>query len=101
MDPILRQKVTERWEGIEGISMFPNIAHSAENTAKLLATEALLPSAVKKILEIPEDREVAVLGTIYKEMKLKPSILAEYTEVRCLPFVEIYLPPHYMQLHRA
>jgi DNA polymerase delta subunit 2 len=37
--------------------------------------------AVSKILDLPEGQEVAVLGTIYKEMKLKPSILSEYNKV--------------------
>ena len=41
----------------------------------------LLP-AVSKILELPENQEVAVVGTVYKEMKLKPSILSEYNKVR-------------------
>ena len=40
----------------------------------------LLP-AVSKILELPENVEVAVVGTVYKEMKLKPSILSEYNKV--------------------
>ena len=34
-----------------------------------------------KILDLPEDVEVAVIGTLYKEMKLKPSILDEYNKV--------------------
>ena len=38
-------------------------------------------SAVCKILDLPENQEVAVVGTIYKEMKLKPSILQEYNKV--------------------
>lgn len=33
--------------------------------------------AVVRILSVPEDGEVAVVGTLYKEMKLKPSILDE------------------------
>ena len=41
-----------------------------------------LQPAVSKILELPENQEVAVVGTIYKEMKLKPSILSEYNKVR-------------------
>ena len=34
-----------------------------------------------KILDLPEGQEVAVIGTLYKEMKLKPSILDEYNKV--------------------
>ena len=34
-----------------------------------------------KILDLPENQEVAVVGTVYKEMKLKPSILQEYNKV--------------------
>lgn len=37
--------------------------------------------AVTKILDLPEGQEVAVIGTLYKEMKLKPSILDEYNKV--------------------
>lgn len=33
--------------------------------------------AVVRILSVPEEGEVAVVGTLYKEMKLKPSILDE------------------------
>ena len=43
----------------------------------------LLP-AVVRILEVPEEGEVAVVGTLYKEMKLKPSILDEYVKDRSL-----------------
>jgi DNA polymerase delta subunit 2 len=35
---------------------------------------------VAKILSVGEDQEVAVIGTLYKDMKLKPSILDEYTK---------------------
>jgi DNA polymerase delta subunit 2 len=41
--------------------------------------------AVCKILDLPENQEVAVIGTVYKEMKLKPSILNEYNKVRSQP----------------
>ena len=40
--------------------------------------------AVTKILDLPENQEVAVVGTLYKEMKLKPSILNEYNKVEPL-----------------
>lgn len=39
---------------------------------------------------MPEGAEVVVIGTIYKDMKLKPSILDEYVKVRpahSLPFL--------------
>ncbi|EFJ48321.1 hypothetical protein VOLCADRAFT_81183 [Volvox carteri f. nagariensis] len=36
------------------------------------------------ILEVPESKEVAVIGTVYKNMKLKPSILDEYSKDRGL-----------------
>ncbi|KAG2422561.1 hypothetical protein HXX76_015941 [Chlamydomonas incerta] len=39
---------------------------------------------VCSILEVQEGKEVAVIGTIYKNMKLKPSILDEYTKDRGL-----------------
>lgn len=41
-------------------------------------------NAVVKILDVgaqEEGREVCVVGTLYKDMKLKPSILDEYTKV--------------------
>ena len=37
--------------------------------------------AVTTILDLPEGREVAIVGTLYKDMKLKPSILDEYNKV--------------------
>ena len=37
-----------------------------------------------RILGVPEEGEVAVVGTLYKEMKLKPSILDEYLKDRGL-----------------
>lgn len=37
-------------------------------------------SAVVKILGVGEEQEVAVVGTLYKDMKLKPSILDEYSK---------------------
>lgn len=39
---------------------------------------------VVRILGIPEEGEVAIVGTLYKEMKLKPSILDEYVKDRAL-----------------
>jgi len=38
---------------------------------------------VANILTLPENDEVLVVGTVYKDMKLKPSILDEYVKV-CL-----------------
>lgn len=35
---------------------------------------------VVKILGVGEDQEVAVIGTLFKDMKLKPSILDEYSK---------------------
>ncbi|KXZ42854.1 POLD2 protein [Gonium pectorale] len=47
--------------------------------------EQLWPGVpVCSILEVQESREVAVIGTVYKNMKLKPSILDEYTKDRGL-----------------
>lgn len=37
-------------------------------------------SAVVKILSVGEDQDVAVIGTLYKDMRLKPSILDEYAK---------------------
>ena len=37
--------------------------------------------AVASILAVPEGQEVVVIGTVYKDMKLKPSILDEYVKV--------------------
>jgi len=40
---------------------------------------------VTKILEVgdlPEGQETVAVGTIYKDMKLKPSIMDEYTKDR-------------------
>ena len=46
----------------------------------------LLSSATAaKVLEVgdlPEGQEVVVVGTAYKEMKLKPSIMDEYAKDR-------------------
>lgn len=33
------------------------------------------------MLELVEGRDVAIIGTVYKDMKMKPSILDEYTKV--------------------
>ena len=38
--------------------------------------------AVEGILNLPEATESIVIGTAYKEMKLKPNILDEYVKVR-------------------
>ena len=38
-------------------------------------------AAVANILTLPENDEVMVVGTVYKDMKLKPSILDEYVKV--------------------
>ncbi|KAK9813992.1 hypothetical protein WJX73_008449 [Symbiochloris irregularis] len=54
MQPMLLQKVQKAWPGIKKA----------------------------KILELVEGEEVAVIGTVYKEMKMKPSILDEYTKDR-------------------
>lgn len=35
---------------------------------------------VSKILSVGEDQDVAVIGTLYKDMRLKPSILDEYSK---------------------
>ena len=34
------------------------------------------------MLDLQEDQVVALIGTVYKDMKMKPSILDEYTKVR-------------------
>ena len=47
-------------------------------------------TAVSKILDLPEGQEVAVIGTLYKEMKLKPSILDEYNKVPTLTPVPVH-----------
>lgn len=39
---------------------------------------------VVRVLDIPEEGQVVVIGTLYKEMALKPSILDEYTKERAL-----------------
>ena len=33
-----------------------------------------------RVLDVPEEKEVFIVGTLYKEMSLKPSILDEYTK---------------------
>lgn len=38
------------------------------------------------ILNLPEAKECVVIGTAYKEMKLKPNILDEYVKVPTPPF---------------
>lgn len=48
-------------------------------------------SAVKGVLDLPENQEVVIIGTLYKEMKLKPSILAEYTKAPFLPCTPPFL----------
>lgn len=52
MSPMIKDRVAAKWPGIP----------------------------LCKILEIKEGEECAVIGTLYKEMKLKPSILDEYTK---------------------
>lgn len=47
-----------------------------------MTLKAIVSAPVCKILDLPENQEVAVIGTVYKEMKLKPSILNEYNKVR-------------------
>ena len=47
-------------------------------------------TAVSKILDLPEGQEVAVIGTLYKEMKLKPSILDEYNKVPTITPVPVH-----------
>lgn len=39
-----------------------------------------LSSSYVRIVDIPEDKDVFLVGTMYKEMGLKPSILNEYTK---------------------
>ncbi len=53
------------------------------NTAAASQSWVLL-CAVTRILDIPEEGEVAIVGTLYKDMKLKPSILDEYVKDRAL-----------------
>eukprot|EP00878_Enallax_costatus_P040159 GHUV01046161.1.p1 GENE.GHUV01046161.1~~GHUV01046161.1.p1 ORF type:complete len:454 (+),score=87.39 GHUV01046161.1:216-1577(+) len=50
--PVVEQQVRQQWPGVK----------------------------VVKILGVGEDQEVAVIGTLYKDMKLKPSILDEYSK---------------------
>ncbi len=54
MTPLLLARIAQQWPGVP----------------------------VSKILDLPEGQEVAVVGTVYKEMKLKPSILDEYNKAR-------------------
>ncbi len=63
-------------------SVFPERWNSHANSpSPNLIMNFFMCSAVTKILDLPENQEVAVLGTLYKEMKLKPSILNEYNKV--------------------
>lgn len=41
---------------------------------------------MEQILNLPEGKECLAIGTVYKEMKLKPNVLSEYTKVcrQCL-----------------
>lgn len=48
--------------------------------------------AVKGVLDLPEGQEVVVIGTLYKDMKLKPSILSEYSKV-----LKSLLPNFYLE----
>lgn len=41
-----------------------------------------LAQSYVRIVDIPEDRDVFLVGTVYKEMGLKPSILDEYNKKR-------------------
>ena len=45
------------------------------------ALQVAICTAVANILTLPENDEVLVVGTVYKDMKLKPSILDEYVKV--------------------
>ena len=53
---------------------------SAKNNISMYTLTAAC-AAVANILTLPENDEVMVVGTVYKDMKLKPSILDEYVKV--------------------
>lgn len=55
-------------------------AAAAASALLLLRLVLRLLRAVGKILTVGEDQEVAVIGTLFKDMKLKPSILDEYSK---------------------
>jgi len=49
------------------------------------AAKAAWPEiSVVRLVDVPEQGEVVIVGTVYKEMVLKPSILDEYTKERVL-----------------
>ena len=56
MRPVLEQAAKSKWPGVP----------------------------IVRVLDIPEQGEVVAIGTLYKEMALKPSILDEYTKERAL-----------------
>ena len=61
----------------------PACSHSFSSTSSPYPPPPNKPSVVR-ILGVPEEGEVAIVGTLYKEMKLKPSILDEYVKDRAL-----------------
>lgn len=83
--------MAELWRGVPGV-LFPCAPSPAPAAvqSKPLSTAAAQPPHVRppprlvapaaKILDLEEDVDCVLIGTVYKEMRLKPSILDEYTK---------------------
>ena len=83
MKPPLLAKARQKWPGVQREHQ-----HSRLMSYRLSVSSSnclhVLCAAVANILTLPENDEVMVVGTVYKDMKLKPSILDEYVKVQFL-----------------
>jgi hypothetical protein len=52
------------------------------------------PVICQKIIELKKDRLSLVAGTVYKDMRLKPCILDEYTKVHLI--LCLFLSTHHL-----
>lgn len=90
--PKLKESVAGLWPGVPGVcppprSRIPSARRPVAQERLSLPPPRFLsrapPSgrlAAAKILELDEDVDCVLIGTLYKEMRLKPSILDEYTK---------------------
>lgn len=78
----MREKVQKAWPGVT--SKPPHLMRATScGLSRWLCRIHVSGAgdAVSSVLDVRESVEVAVIGTLYKDMKLKPSILTEYTKV--------------------
>lgn len=78
MKPHLLAKARQKWPGVQ-CKAGQTVSQLEQQKQHHIWTAACV--AVANILTLPENDEVMVVGTVYKDMKLKPSILDEYVKV--------------------